>query len=161
MIWPILTTRETSKIKKLGRMVWEKSVEKEQKSLYAVQAKREEENKIVQFGGTGESKSNNNTGNVSFSPLDSFPSAKIKKITINKGCCEVSLPLLCGILSFFLPWLLSSRSISLVIQQCSFSSAVRLPFPRRTLRWHPLEQFKYNIKHMAMFLERKWNEKSN
>lgn len=43
---------------------------------------RGEENKIVQFGVTGESRSNNNTGNLSLSPLNSLPCAKIKKTTM-------------------------------------------------------------------------------
>ena len=39
---------------------------------------------MVQFGGTGGSRSNNNTGNLSLSLLNSFLFAKIQKTTIKK-----------------------------------------------------------------------------
>lgn len=60
---------------------------------------RGEENKIVQFG-TAESNSNNNTGNLSLSPLDSFVCAKIKKTTKKKDAAVKFL--FCG-LRFFPP----------------------------------------------------------
>lgn len=125
--------------------------------------KKAEEKKIVQFSGTGESKDNNNTGNLSLSPLDSFLCAKIKKTTIRKRMLLWSLSLfLFGFFLVFFPYCsLTSWSISPVIHRCSFSNTVLLPFPRHTLSWRPLEQFKYNIKHMAEFTEGKWDEKSN
>lgn len=124
------------------------------------QDRKEEERKIKLFNLVvlGESKSNNNTGNLPLDPLDSFLCAKIKKTTIKKRDAAVKF---LSFLSFPPSCPLTSWPISPVIQQCSFSNTVPPPFPRHTLSWRPLEQFKCNIKHMAEFMECKWDEKSN
>lgn len=97
---------------------------------------RGEENKIVQFGVTGESSGNNNTGNLSLSPLDSFPLCQNKKD--NNEIKDASVKSLSLSLLFFSGWCelfsprcsLTSRSISPVIQQSSFSNTASSTFPK-------------------------------
>lgn len=165
------------KEKKHKKGLWEREAKEQgqagsgekQNNPHGTQAKRErEERKIKLFNLVvlGESKSNNNTGNLSLSPLDSFLCAKIKKTTMKKKRKKDAAVKFLSLLFFwsgvFSPSCsLTSWAISPVIHQCSISNTVLLPFPRHTLSWHPLEQFKYNIKHMAEFMECKWDEKSN
>lgn len=90
MTWSIPTTRERRKKKKKRKKKggYKKEVEeqgrgeaKKQNRTCGTQARPEREkreNKIVQFGGTGERKSNIHAGRLSRSPLDSFPCAKTK-----------------------------------------------------------------------------------
>lgn len=96
--------------------LWEIEVEgrdkegagREAEQPHATQAIREgEERKIKLFNLVvlGESKCNNNTGNLSLSPLRTFLRAKIKKTTMKKKkykgcCCEVSLSSLLLVWSF-------------------------------------------------------------
>lgn len=121
---------------------------------------RGEENKIVQFGVTGESSGNNNTGNLSLSPLESFPLCQNKKD--NNEIKDASVKSLSPFFSFragvsFFPPAAPSHhgQFQLSFNRAVFPTQLLLPFPRHTLSWRAREQFKYNIKHMAEFMERK------
>lgn len=76
--------------KKHKKGLREREVEEQgeaEKPPHATQAKREREErkiKLFNLGVLGKSKSNNNRGNLSVSPLNSFLCAKIKKTTIKK-----------------------------------------------------------------------------
>lgn len=178
MTWSIFITRERAKRKEIKKIDYKEGENWRKRGTQwgggqsmchsCKTGGNEEENKIAQFGGTGERKTTITREYFLHLTVSSVP--KIKDNNKKKKWTLLWTNILFSTFGFdfssfffFFPQVFSHITVNFTCHSlASFFQQSSSTFPKaHTLSWRPLEQFKHNIKHMAEFMERKWDEKSN